>query len=348
MYIYNDEFRIGSNVLVACTSVLIYDYIITLGQEVKYIWLKPWRFGTVLFMANRYLSFLTTFTTLYLEFAVVGPEVCKIGNAVATCLIALGLMVAETILLLRTLAIWKWKRKILYGLILMALSTFLIGIYLTTTEILSFKYKEVPPGGQGCFIASASKNILAPFVLIALSETVVVTLTWLKGREHLRSSKKSWVKRIYQDGLIFYIYLLIITIVNIIVPAAAPEPKYKNYLAVLQHLSHSVFCNRVILRIQMTRHMASKGQIEDEGTGLSRPRSMVNTMMTKTHLTTGGLGSGGNILDTGFDNNYAPTTTLGDRDLDIMEAPLTEEGEMHELSTMSYGRPREHGDWTRY
>ena len=41
-----------------CTTALYsYDYIVTLDQEINYVWTKKWSPSTLIFLANRYLAF---------------------------------------------------------------------------------------------------------------------------------------------------------------------------------------------------------------------------------------------------------------------------------------------------
>ncbi|KAF8152308.1 hypothetical protein B0H34DRAFT_112391 [Crassisporium funariophilum] len=221
MYLYSREYIIGSNVLTASATVLVYDVFLTLNDEINYIWLQPWTLGTFLYWVNRYLPFADTFMALYLQMSVTNIPKCHTFYEAITWMIATGLMVSELILLLRTYAMWQRRRSILIGLGSMSFVTFGPGIALTFLEIKSFKFDEVPLGGLGCNLQTASKLIMISYVLIAFSETVVVVLTLMRGREHLRNSQSSWVKHIYRHGLLFYAYLLIITIINMVVPLVA-------------------------------------------------------------------------------------------------------------------------------
>lgn len=313
MYLYDTEYIISSNVLTASITALFYDILITWDEEIKSIWRQKFTFGSYLFLLNRYLPIVDTLMGVYLSFVVTTPAMCQTFYQVITWLIAIGLCVSELILLMRTWALWQRKKEIFYLLGGLSTLTFAPGIAVTYLEIKSFKFGEVPEGGLGCHLESSSKLIVTAYVLIALSETVVVILTIKKGMEH-RNSKDSFTQHFYQHGLLFYIYLLAMTIVNMVVPLAASQPLYKNYLAVPQRIFHSVFCNRVILLIQGQRSLR-----DNPNDDISEPRSI-----SKTNFT-------GNILDSAIRTNY---TT---RDLDI-QSELGEDE--HEMSTYRQ-------DWTR-
>ncbi|KAF8966824.1 hypothetical protein BDZ97DRAFT_1806687 [Flammula alnicola] len=209
MYLYSEEYIVASNFLTATASVLVWELIITLDDEINYIWQQPWTLGTILFAVNRYLPFVDTFMALYLQMTVTTQEMCRSYYTAITWIVAIGLMVSELIILLRTWALWQRKRIIFFILGGMSTLTFGPGIAVTSLEIKSLRFGDTPLGGRGCKLEEASKTILVAYALIALSETVVVTLTVIRGMDHLRSSSRSsWVTRVYGYGLLFYIYLL--------------------------------------------------------------------------------------------------------------------------------------------
>jgi hypothetical protein len=319
MYIYNSEFRLGSNILTASATVLVLDYLFTLDEEINYIWMQPMGFGSILFLLNRYLPFVDTFLALYSQMSIVSPQQCKSLYMVITWLLASGLCVSELILLLRTFAVWQRNSRIFFGLTAMAVSTWAPGIAITFLEIRSFRFEPVPDGAVGCNLVAASKLIMVTFVLLALSETVVCVLTVIKGVQHLRTSSHSWVKHVYRHGLLFYFYLLIITIINMVVPLVAAEPLYKNYLAIPQRVFHSIFCNRVILLISAQRSIRTYASVE-----LTRQHSV-----TKNNLT-------GNI-DTAIN-----TDLTRQFDVDAMRSDGGEEGPEDEHEMVTYSQ-----DWTR-
>jgi len=275
------------------------------------------------------MPFVDTFMGLYLSFVVTTPQMCRTFNQAITWLIAVGLMVSELIILMRTWALWERRKSIFLLLGGMSSLTFVPGIVVTYLEIKSFKYGDVPAGGLGCRLETSSKLIFVAYCLIALSETVVVILTIRKGLEH-RNSNDTFVKHVYRHGLLFYVYLLTITLTNLVVPLVASEPLYKNYLAVPQRIFHSVFCNRVILLIQGQRTIRLNASRE-----ASRSRSI-----SKTNFT-------GNLLDSAIHTNYTTRDLDNYTTRDLDNYPTTDHDiqyvvgeDEHEMSTYRQ-------DWTQ-
>uniref|UniRef100_A0A8H8CFU3 DUF6533 domain-containing protein n=1 Tax=Psilocybe cubensis TaxID=181762 RepID=A0A8H8CFU3_PSICU len=191
--------QLVQSTLVACGTLLVYDYICTLDQEIAYAWTASWSFGTVLFFLNRYLPFVDTFLSLHLKFSVNTPEV-----------------------------------------------TFIPAIVVTRIEVASFVYvfSELP----GCHLASASEIIIVAYIFLGLSETVMAVLTAIKAYRHFQNSRSGWITKLYREGLLFYLYLVSISLANVLVPILAPRI-FGSWLATPQRVMHSVLCNRVLLHI---------------------------------------------------------------------------------------------------
>ncbi|PPQ78896.1 hypothetical protein CVT25_002384 [Psilocybe cyanescens] len=217
-------------------------------------------------------------------------------------------MVSELILLLRTWSLWERSTNILRFLATLSLATFVPGIVVTVLEIESFKFGPIPEGGRGCNLQSASKLIMVAYILVGVSETVVVALTAIKGFHHTHCSNYLW-------------HQPVITLANIIIPLVASEPQYKNYLVFPeltssspQRVFHSIFCNRVILLIQgqLTRTRRATNEI-------ARARSI-----SKSNYT-------GNIVESGMEDINST------REPELLD--LDDDTQIMEMSTY-------HQDWT--
>jgi len=104
---------------VASIALFAYDFCLTVGDAVEFIWKKTWTFSSVLFITTRYLPFI--------EGALVLVEAISPNPSNSTCefllhsrvwLVTIGLFIAELILVLRTTAIWDGNRKIGTSLLL--------------------------------------------------------------------------------------------------------------------------------------------------------------------------------------------------------------------------------------
>ncbi|KAH9475417.1 hypothetical protein JR316_0012528 [Psilocybe cubensis] len=79
-------------------------------------------------------------------------------------------------------------------------------------------FSELP----GCHLASASEIIIVAYIFLGLSETVMAVLTAIKAYRHFQNSRSGWITKLYREGLLFYLYLVSISLANVLVPILAP------------------------------------------------------------------------------------------------------------------------------
>ncbi|KAF9534469.1 hypothetical protein CPB83DRAFT_844266 [Crepidotus variabilis] len=258
MHYPNDlDYRLSSNVLVSMVTLLLWDYAITLQDEISDIWLKPWTLGTVVFFMNRYSPFVDMSMALYMNFQISSPQYCERMYKAILVFLAAGLGVSELVILLRTWAIYHRTATMGYLLLALAAATYTPGFYVAYKEVSILEYQPVPEDTVGCKVLKSSILIVVPWVLLFISQTIILLLTMIKGKDHLFRSRQSWVKNFYQQGLVFYILLTCILLLNIAVPLIAkPEPHFKQWLSAPLRVFHSVFANRVILHISRSQRMS--------------------------------------------------------------------------------------------
>ncbi|RDB24276.1 hypothetical protein Hypma_008553 [Hypsizygus marmoreus] len=246
------DLQLVRGTLIASGTVLVYDLLCTVDQEITYVWSNVLSIPSLLFLLNRYLPFVDTFLSLYLKFSRNTPEECLARYTVVTWLIVIGTFLSEIILMLRTYAIWECRRPVLVILCALALIVSISVIVITSLEVKSLKYIPTPPETLGCRIGHASSIIIVAYVTLVVSETTLAVLTGIQAYRHLRFSQSRWVTRLYKNGVVFYGYLLCISIANIVVPITAPSI-FANWLATPQRVIHSILTNRVLFVILRQR-----------------------------------------------------------------------------------------------
>ncbi|EIM80645.1 uncharacterized protein STEHIDRAFT_125685 [Stereum hirsutum FP-91666 SS1] len=158
--------------------------------------------------------------------------------------------------MLRTYAIWGRKRWVRIVLICVSILLYPPAIAVTQLELQSLIYISASyPGERGCFLSHASSIIYVAYILLGLSETTIFILTAVKARQHLRATHSPMVKMLYQQGIVYFFFILLATIANIIVPVTFAGET--NWLATPQHVIHSLLCTRVLLFILRSRHSSN-------------------------------------------------------------------------------------------
>ncbi|KAJ7599004.1 hypothetical protein C8J56DRAFT_915649 [Mycena floridula] len=212
--------EVAAKICLSSISILLYDLLSTLDQEVSHIWSRPLSIVSLIFFFNRYSPFIDILVLLY------------------------------SILMLRTYAIWGRHRCILITFCALAMCVFIPNFVFTKLEVDSLKFIELPL--RGCYFGPGTSHIVNhTFILVAMSETVIAVLMAIKAYEHLRAPTSSWVFQLYRDGIVFYLILLTASIVNVIVSNTAPSIGL--WLTVPQRVLHSILCNRVLFLILRLR-----------------------------------------------------------------------------------------------
>ncbi|KAG2743164.1 hypothetical protein P692DRAFT_20838697 [Suillus brevipes Sb2] len=61
--------------ILAGNSILVYDHVATLPEEIAFIWRRPKALSGMLFLLNRYFALLANISTLAVAFVPVSDEV---------------------------------------------------------------------------------------------------------------------------------------------------------------------------------------------------------------------------------------------------------------------------------
>ncbi|KIK75961.1 hypothetical protein PAXRUDRAFT_835510 [Paxillus rubicundulus Ve08.2h10] len=72
---------IHSYLVVMATCILAYDHIITIAEEITFVWRRPKRASSILFFLNRYLGLFGNAAAVAVSLAPLSPKVC-ISNSV--------------------------------------------------------------------------------------------------------------------------------------------------------------------------------------------------------------------------------------------------------------------------
>ncbi|TDL25179.1 hypothetical protein BD410DRAFT_896130 [Rickenella mellea] len=123
---------------IAAVTVLIWDYLILLPDEVALVWPTSWNISKYLFLLNRYLAFVDPIMLIYVVmfgddekvFPAYTPYVADLTHCIALGLrthvsdfiVAIGFILGQCILILRAYAVWGKQFNRLYAVI--------FGIYL--------------------------------------------------------------------------------------------------------------------------------------------------------------------------------------------------------------------------
>lgn len=265
-----------STLLFACITLLVYDYTLTFQQEVELVWKGRWGLGTVLFVFNRYSPFVESVVSISIRFFFPSPQMCEKLTAVLTWFIVLGLLTSESILMLRTYAIWNRSRKALWILLVTGTLVSALGVTFTEMELRSIKWKHAPDG-KGCHISEAGTIIFLAYISLLVCETTIAAMTAIKAVSHLRRSNSDFVVTLYRDGFLFYLYCIGISLLNIVLTVTGP--RLVNWLATLQHIIHSICCSRVLFFIFRSQLRSETWNLASSGPSILTTSSYLSSVL---------------------------------------------------------------------
>ncbi|KAI3614005.1 hypothetical protein WG66_010800 [Moniliophthora roreri] len=277
---YMVELRVIIFIECASLALLVYDYLLTSGQEIGLVWRdSPWNLGRVLFFLTRYLGFVGAFLSLYVDTArsLTLPGCAKLTQV--TVFVIMGEMfVAEVILTLRVWALWRRKRIV--TLILLGSCTALVatGIWQVTRihlsqndqgEVLHATFRVCPP-----YYGSASSLGFIILVAYESGESVqrrstMPTMT-LSGVIFSLTAVQAWgslwrqpessilVRVFFTDGLCTNFSILSFCIANAII-RYRHSSVYVNLLTSLLPTVHSILTSRMMLNLKESAIRSASG-----------------------------------------------------------------------------------------
>uniref|UniRef100_A0A0W0G7E6 DUF6533 domain-containing protein n=1 Tax=Moniliophthora roreri TaxID=221103 RepID=A0A0W0G7E6_MONRR len=254
---YMVELRVIIFIECASLALLVYDYLLTSGQEIGLVWRdSPWNLGRVLFFLTRYLGFVGAFLSLYVDTArsLTLPGCAKLTQV--TVFVIMGEMfVAEVILTLRVWALWRRKRIV--TLILLGSCTALVatGIWQVTRihlsqndqgEVLHATFRVCPP-----YYGSASS---LGFIILVAYESAVQA--W--GSLWRQPESSILVRVFFTDGLCTNFSILSFCIANAII-RYRHSSVYVNLLTSLLPTVHSILTSRMMLNLKESAIRSASG-----------------------------------------------------------------------------------------
>ncbi|CAA7263751.1 unnamed protein product [Cyclocybe aegerita] len=163
---------------VAAFTLFSYDYLLTLGMEVKHVWPGAWTPVKIVYLLQRYLPFIDT---LLLEAQIsfaqnLTLKTCTILSNVGRSMVFVGLASSEILLAIRVWAVWNKNELLSIFLPVAFAACFLPHIPILYFFLTSIQFGVAPWPLFGCFAVSANPIIFVNFVLLLVWDTLVLIL----------------------------------------------------------------------------------------------------------------------------------------------------------------------------
>lgn len=260
--------RVVTSFDVLGVTIFVYDYFLTLGMEVEFVWSSKWGFMKVLYLLQRYLPFLDSVCLCLMHqlSADIDTRVCLIVERARGWLMIIGFALSELILTLRAWAVWERSMRV--GIFLSVLFTLTLAAELAVTRLFlhGLRFSEKPyPEFVGCFITGANHLVSFNWIVLMIYEAVTLVLMIIPAIAAYRNGGNiPFYHVIYRDGLMVYVYLFTFSIINVVVVNTLPE-EYIDLLSSVERVLHSMLTSRVILEVRqyISRQSAWKDGLTD-------------------------------------------------------------------------------------
>ncbi|KAJ7573575.1 hypothetical protein C8J56DRAFT_982562 [Mycena floridula] len=214
--------RLVTIVDVCVAAVVIYDYLLTLGDEIELMWTSKSSVTKALYLIQRYLPFIdTVIMIMYTDFT--PNRFCHLAITVSGYMYVFSIASSEVILSLRVLATWQRARKVAIGLSISFLLCFLpvfvlMGLFLTTV-----KFGNSPLPGLGCYTLDGSSILVGCWMLLMLYDAGTMVLMIVAGVSAYKTGGSTALfNAVYRDGILYYIFLFLLSLTNVLVIIVFP------------------------------------------------------------------------------------------------------------------------------
>ncbi|KAJ8515750.1 hypothetical protein ONZ45_g6868 [Pleurotus djamor] len=181
-------------------SILIYDYLLTLGDEALLVWPSPWGVGKIFFFLTRYPALLDTVGLDYRLFAFSLPQ--------QTCTILAS--ISGVIMTVRVWAMWDRSKRLARFLgvvivIVVALSTVMFAKFASNYRYIDPSTATIPPM-RGCHPEHGNNLSFVSFTALLGFELLMFALTIIKALPELMKKNKptGFLRRLYWDGKLYH------------------------------------------------------------------------------------------------------------------------------------------------
>ncbi|KAJ7186378.1 hypothetical protein C8R46DRAFT_1272852 [Mycena filopes] len=220
------DHRIYREIFLSGFVILLYDHILTLDSEIKFIWKRKFHFGAYWFLAIRYISLACSITITSFYFGDLSTKVvhiaqtCEKMERVLEVLLMVQESFVETTLSLRVLAMYGLNPWV--GAPMGILGAVTAGLGLWTMIEYGAPQMVTSPGLPGCHtvIPISTARLLAGVweAQVALDTLVFGLTVWRAYTDRSAASmiKGSLIQRMMRDGAMYFGIIVLANVADVL------------------------------------------------------------------------------------------------------------------------------------
>lgn len=218
------QILVHSYAVLVARSILVYDHLMTLAEEITFIWYRPKALSAMLFLFNRYLALFGNIYGSVIDFSPISEQSCPKYLLSRELLVFCQQILVCFILTLRTYALYSRSKRLLICMI--AVIIVLAGV--ASAGIFRYHSSNVIVApGINCYESGASVTLASPglaWIALFVYELLIFVLTvfrFCKTRGMLRSpylvmSRNNIADIMFQDGAMYFGVMTLSNIPNIL------------------------------------------------------------------------------------------------------------------------------------
>jgi len=254
------EFKI---VDIALFSLLVWDWIISFDDELSVVWMGSFTLPKFCFVVARYLTLATQSVQLSFGITINQERKCHIPLVASIIIMSFGIFIfTEALMLMRTIAFYRGKKKVYFLIFFMFIISCLAGIISLVFWVRDLRAftGSFELDGVACNIASKNQAIiLGTFGVLLAWEAIISGLvlrrSWVESYRYckhcgnesgLRMGYTFW-DLLYKHGFVFYLCTLGITVINLVLLIRGEDTIINAILLSAERTMHSLAATRLIL-----------------------------------------------------------------------------------------------------
>lgn len=159
LWSFISDFRFSSYFTVACSTMVVYDWALSFGQEFKLIWMQRWSFMTVLYICVRYIGILYSAVIIPWQLPVMMTDKgCNTSYFIWIWTPVVVNVILGVIMMTRVYAMYQGSKKMLVFLVIMLLGSTIASAVMAVIANLGISAEEAVLSGYRICLVSIEQD----------------------------------------------------------------------------------------------------------------------------------------------------------------------------------------------
>ncbi|EJD44324.1 hypothetical protein AURDEDRAFT_185090 [Auricularia subglabra TFB-10046 SS5] len=239
-------------VIASKATLIIYDFLLTFGDEVALVWPSGLGFTELLFYVARYSIIPEMVLELLFLFGDLDQKTCRIVGGYLSFSLAFGMLAGQAIVVVRTWALWDGSRlfaavMIPFGILSLGVGMFVSSEWTTHTEFR--RMSTLSPALRGCALSSPYRLVYSGWALLCVNDVALMSLTIVRYRQRYCRGSPRLTSALYRDAFTYFSFTLVLAIGNLCVTVIAAA-HYQLLLVGLERAMYTILACCIILNLR--------------------------------------------------------------------------------------------------